>query len=68
MSDEETDSEDEGFIIRTPSWRSDLLNKLIARLDRRYEEKRKSATSRSKPKEKGTSLHEKSLKAYQNGL
>ena len=52
MSDEETDNEDEGFIIRKPSWRSDLLKKLIMRLDRRYENKRKSSTSRSKPKEK----------------
>ena len=52
MSDEETDCDDEGFIIRKPSWRSDLLNKLLLRLDKQYEDKRKSATSRSKPKEK----------------
>lgn len=51
MSDEETDYESEGFIIRKPLWRSDLLNKLLLRLDKRYDDQRKSATRR-KPREK----------------
>ena len=49
MSDEETESEGDGFVIRIPSWKSDLLNKVLSRLDKRYDAKR--ATSCSKPKE-----------------
>lgn len=50
MSDEETDNEEGGFVVHQLKWRSKVLNVLIARLDTRYEESRK--TNRSKPREK----------------
>ena len=50
MSDEETDTENGGFTLYKPKWRSDLLNRLLLRLDKRYEESRKK--SRAKPREK----------------
>ena len=36
MSDEETDIEEDGFIVHQLKWRSKLLNTLIARVDKRY--------------------------------
>ena len=40
MSDEETDAEDDKtFLRRTPSWRSEKLNLLITKLDKRYSKK-----------------------------
>ena len=42
MSDEETDSEDGNtFLRRSPTWRSDKLNRLIQKLDRCYVDSRK---------------------------
>lgn len=54
MSDEETDAEGTGFTVRKLSWRSNLLNRLLSRLDKRYEEQRKNSTLRTKPREKRT--------------
>lgn len=49
MSDEETDGEDDNTLIRkSPGWRSTALNKLIAKLDRKYSRKKDS----SKPAKK----------------
>lgn len=36
MSDEETDDENEGFVVHKVSWRSRLVNRLVAKLDERY--------------------------------
>ena len=52
MSDEETDEEDGGFITHKPNWRSDLLNRLLTRLERRYDNSRKNSTVRTKPRER----------------
>ena len=49
MSDEETDTEEGGFIVHQLNWRSKLLNLLITRVDKRYEEGRK--VNRAKPRE-----------------
>ncbi len=54
MSDEETDDESTGFKIRKLGWRSNLLNRLLSRLDKRYDESRKKSTVRTKPREKRT--------------
>lgn len=51
MSDEETDDEG-GFTIRKPKWRSDLLNRLLSHLDKRYDDSRKNSTIRTKPRER----------------
>ena len=49
MSDEETDSEDgNSFLKCSPTWRSDKLNRLIQKLDKRYFDSRKK-TDNSKP-------------------
>lgn len=50
MTDEETDDEEGGFITHKPHWRSALVEKLIQRLDQRYEEMRKKR-DHSKPRE-----------------
>lgn len=51
MSDEETDDEGNGFLVKKLQWRSNLLNRLVARLDKRYHESRNSTTVRKKPRE-----------------
>ena len=49
MSDEETDSENEGgFVVRKLEWRSTLLNKLVAKLDDRYKKSRQENTNKRK--------------------
>ena len=50
MSDEETDEEGEGFIVHKLNWRSELVNKLIAVLNNRYNSSRKQK-SNNKPRE-----------------
>lgn len=40
MSDEETDTENEGFIIHRVEWRSRPINRLIAKLDECYNSSR----------------------------
>lgn len=54
MSDEETDNEGTGFTVHKLGWRSNLLNRLLSRLDKRYDENRKNSTLRTKPREKRT--------------
>ena len=44
MSDEETDDENEGFVVRKVGWRSNLLNRLIKKLDERYNLSRTRST------------------------
>ena len=51
MSDEETDNEGTGFTVHELSWRSNLLNRLLSRLDKRYDEHRKKSTLRTKARE-----------------
>lgn len=49
MSDEETDTEDNNALLkRSPTWRSEKLNKLIQKLDQRYMDKRRKKEN-SKP-------------------
>ena len=49
MSDEETDTEDSNtFLKRSLTWRSDKLNRLIQKLDKRYVDSRKRKEN-SKP-------------------
>ena len=49
MSDEETDSEDSNSFLKcSPTWRSDKLNRLIQKLDKRYFDSRKKRDN-SKP-------------------
>ena len=49
MSDEETDTEDpQALVRRSPSWRSEKLNKLIQKLDERYIRSRENKDN-SKP-------------------
>ena len=49
MSDEETDTEDEGFVVHKPEWRSKLVNRLVTKLDERYNSTR-AKKSTSKPR------------------
>ena len=51
MSDEETDNESNGFTVHKLSWRSNVLNRLLSRLDGRYDESRKNSTICTKPRE-----------------
>ena len=51
MSDEETDKESNGFTVHKLSWRSNVLNRLLSRLDGRYDESRKNSTIHTKPRE-----------------
>ena len=50
MSDEETDDDEGGFVIHRPSWRSDVVVKLMEKLDKRYEASRQSK-EHCKPRE-----------------
>lgn len=45
MSDEETDTENEGFIVHKVEWRSRVVNRLIAKLDERYNSSRTQNTN-----------------------
>ena len=47
MSDEETDEENTGFLIqRSPKWRNQLVTKLLAKLDEKYQKNAKIDKSR----------------------
>ena len=50
MSDEETDTENEGFIVHEVNWRSRLVNRLIAKLDDRYNSSRAQTNNNCKPR------------------
>ena len=54
MSDEETDTENDGFIQRTPKWRNGHLSKLLMKLDEKYSKSSKTDKTRpTKPRRQG---------------